>query len=701
MAKITLPNGAIITVPDPDPAQAVGQAVGGLAKTLGEVEALPEVRQAAMDEARATGDAKVAQEAVLNAFTGGYGVGTSDAQLRDMVQARYPDATFRESGGGLIASIGGQEYWLNKPGVSGQDLDNVRVSLAASAPLALPAGGAGTAAGRFLTGALAGGGTEVAMDVAAGASGSQQGVDATRAGIAAGLGGVADLVLPKIVGAVGRWIRQGRAPVVNGQPSREVRRLLGLNGIDPDSIPAATWQNFADIVERQKPDDLMAAFRQAEAASLPGSPALTTAQATQNPEMMRAMAGAEQGLLGNRARTIAGGARAQQQQALSATAEAVQQQLGGGVIGAPGQGGALAANELVGRAATEKAGVKSAYDLARSIGADAATPEGAFKTWGQAVTRVLDERGFDLDMMPAASKYLNDIAGMGDNLPGLMKWRSRVTNAIRDAGTPSERATLSIMLDGFDEWLDDVAGRGLLSGDPAALSAWKDAMAKNRQFRSLFERKSITDMLVDTAGEAPQLKVAPDDAVNVIFGKGELGSKTGLATDLGRLRNVLGAQSDAWKAIKEEAFLRLFRSQPQAEGTGALLTGRFKPGAYNKALATALRDQPTAMRMLFSADEIKQLQQFGRVLEYAYGLKPMPQNVNPSGTAALASTIGKRTLGNMGFLGQATLGVLGKLLGPISDMANALSVERMARGVLPSTLPKFTTAPAVAAGVSE
>lgn len=414
------------------------------------------------------------------------------------------------------------------------------------------------------------------------------------------------------------------------------------------------------------------------------------------------MSAAENEVLGTGAQTTARGARAVQGQNLAANVPAIQNQLGGGAVGTPGRGGALAQQALADQATTLKTQADNAYQVARDLtkNAPATLPSGAAKTWGSAVNQALAERGFDLEVMPLASRYITQMQDIGDDLGKLQLWRSRVTTAIADTTIPSERAALSIMKDGFDDWLDDVATRGLLSGDPGVLDAWKKAIGLRSELGKTFQRRDMVAALVEPTKDGAALKVAPDEAVNYIFGRGELGSKGNLAPDLLKLRKTLGDTSPAWKALKEEAFLRLFKSQPQAMGAEeAMLKGSFKPSSYNKALNQFLRDQPAAANILFTAEERQMLEQFGRVLEYAYGLRPLPQNVNPSGTASLASTVGKRTLGNMGFVGQATLGFLSKILGPVSDMANSMKVGKMVQGVLPSTMPKAVTSPLVGGAV--
>jgi hypothetical protein len=85
--------------------------------------------------------------------------------------------------------------YLNKPGLSGRDVDEFGTQTLAGLPFARLFGAGGNIPARIATGALAGGGMSVSQDVAAMAQGSEQGIDPVRAGISSGVGAVAGPVL--------------------------------------------------------------------------------------------------------------------------------------------------------------------------------------------------------------------------------------------------------------------------------------------------------------------------------------------------------------------------------------------------------------------------------------------------------------------------------------------------------------------------
>ena len=109
-----------------------------------------------------------------------------------------------------------------------------------------------------------------------------------------------------------------------------------------------------------------------------------------------------------------------------------------------------------------------------------------------------------------------------------------------------------------------------------------------------------------------RLRVAPEEATNYIFGSTDLGfiDKRNMARNLTRLRDVLGADSEAWSAIRQEAFNRLAE-----KGLGASTPdGRMFSGAnFAKAWEDATRKNPEVMRMLFTAQERRDIGNFANV----------------------------------------------------------------------------------------
>lgn len=107
--------------------------------------------------------------------------------------------------GNLMLKAPGMNDWtyLNKPGVSGRDLDEFGTQTLATAPLLGWAGKAGSVLGNIGRGIVGMSGASVAQDAAAIAQGSEQGVDTGRAAVSGALGGAIPAVIPAVKGTIG------------------------------------------------------------------------------------------------------------------------------------------------------------------------------------------------------------------------------------------------------------------------------------------------------------------------------------------------------------------------------------------------------------------------------------------------------------------------------------------------------------------
>lgn len=127
----------------------------------------------------------------------------------DILSRRIPDLERQDDGRGNIMlrapSLGVNNWtYLNRPGLSGRDWDEIYTQTVATLPFGAAVGLGRNLATRAAIGGAAVGGSSVAQDVVATALGSEQGVDPTRAAIATGLGTVAGPVAGWLAGRAAR-----------------------------------------------------------------------------------------------------------------------------------------------------------------------------------------------------------------------------------------------------------------------------------------------------------------------------------------------------------------------------------------------------------------------------------------------------------------------------------------------------------------
>tara|TARA_R110000796_G_scaffold142745_1_gene259285 strand:+ start:5633 stop:7813 length:2181 start_codon:yes stop_codon:yes gene_type:complete len=144
-------------------------------------------------------------------------------QKIDVIKAHVPSATFlQRSDGTVIVKVNGQNFWLDKPGVSAAGTVKSLVEMALYVP-AMRAGGLTNGFKRLITGGAATGGTSVAMDLAARDFGSEQGVNPIRAGLMFGAGVVGEAV----------------PMTINALSKRAAVKHTGGNEVDLDAAPLA------------------------------------------------------------------------------------------------------------------------------------------------------------------------------------------------------------------------------------------------------------------------------------------------------------------------------------------------------------------------------------------------------------------------------------------------------------------------------
>lgn len=144
----------------------------------------------------------------------------------DILKRNIPDLERQNDRHGNIMlrspSMGVTDWtYLNRPGMSGRDWDEFATQFLATLPFGAAVGLGRTFGTRAAIGATALGSSSVAQDVAAGAMGSQQGIDPTRALISGGIGAAA--------GPLTGWLA-GRTPgTLAGQRAIETAEDLAAH----------------------------------------------------------------------------------------------------------------------------------------------------------------------------------------------------------------------------------------------------------------------------------------------------------------------------------------------------------------------------------------------------------------------------------------------------------------------------------------
>jgi len=147
-------------------------------------------------------------------------------QKMDVIKAHIPEATFlQREDGSVIVKVKGQNFWLDKPGVSAAGTVKSLVELSQYVP-AMKAGGLFNGFKRLIAGGAAHGATSAGLDIAAQDFGSQQGVNPVRAGIMTGAGIFGEAI----------------PMTYNALVKRAAVKRTGGHAIDMDATPAAVQE---------------------------------------------------------------------------------------------------------------------------------------------------------------------------------------------------------------------------------------------------------------------------------------------------------------------------------------------------------------------------------------------------------------------------------------------------------------------------
>ena len=600
-------------------------------------------------------------EELPDTFVPGFGSTSSrmsfardDAGKADIYKQANPLTKTRRDASGNVIATGpdGKEYYLNRPGVSGQDFADLSTEAMFLIPAAKLGGALGTVMGtlgRVAGSGAATGGASVVQDKAAQGAGSKTPVDLERAKLYSAIGAGAEALGP-LLAPLARGKGAAYVDPATGKITPEGAEVLRKAGIDPETVTQGFREKFARQAERAASPS--AAAKMTEAETLPVPTRQTKGMLTGSPSDQMFEDMAAKGAYGELA--SGPGRRAQEEidAALKGNVGAIQEGLSGGkpLIQSTGEAGPKVQDTLGKMREQEKKSVDRAYDEARA--AKGGAPGSVVDDLKWSVKDAISA-DHDLAGLPRTSSLLKDLESFSSApdssspIRGLFEWRKRLVAAAQAGG--EESVALGKAKRIFDAKLDDMLGNALIQGDEKALEAYKTALASNRQFAGRFKGGDVIEALTSKEQRSGQtmLSTSPEVASNVLFGSSKLFGGQNTARDVARLKEVLKPDSPEWNAVREEAWLRLARAGEGKRGPSG--EPAFSGAKFATAIDNALRDHPALMKTLFDESEMALMQQFKRVA--ARSTIPVDGGKNFSNTApAMANIV--QNLANATFIGE-------------------------------------------------
>lgn len=588
-------------------------------------------------------------------------------------------------------------YYLNRPGISGQDFsDVVTTGIIEAATM-----GPFSKLGKVVPGGrIAGMGTGAAtgsaiQDVAATGAGSTRGIDPTAALVAGLFGGGGEAAGQALAPVFRAMFSRGEIRP-DGTMSDTARAFLEQNNIDLESITADWAGQFNQATRRAVAPENAAEF--ADARTLPVPVPLTRGDVTRSIPDQRFESGAQKGNFGESAQSVMEQARKDQNTALQGNADFLAKGFGAADDIAEGEGMRAVQARLRQDADQLKSLGKRAYDAAKDSGVmvDGKGISGFAQTAGRSI-----RANFTPATRGPALKYLEDLdkfSRAGSNVKAkinaLEAWRQDISAEIRETTNDRVKAALIATREQFDSFLDGAVDAGLVTGDAESLGMFKEARTIWNRLRTKYEGKDaglINDIIKKTPDG--EFILEPEGALRKVFTANGVGFKNGAVRAVNQIKDLVGEDSPEWMGLKQEAVMRLLRSNTKGNNRGGDAELIFSGDKFSTAFRDAMANSPDLMKSLFTPQEIGLLKQFERVALRATNRRA--EAMNPSGTSAdLVQTLQQLFANTPG--GRVILGAFGRVLGGMGEYSSAAR----ARGAVGQSLPSPTSVLPGALGVT-
>lgn len=519
------------------------------------------------------------------------------------------------------------KYYLNEPGASSQDVDDIMTTGLSEiffARLGSKIGGKyiGGKIGKIVGGGFGAGGGSVAQDLAAGAVGSERGIDPISGLVATafGLGGevVSELAVPFL-----KRFLTNKEFIIDGKITKVGRKTLKSAGLDPDNLTLDFIKDF-NIISKQAVSPIEAA-RLAAGESLPQPVSLSRGDVTRK-ESIQSIE--NEILSGNTTPgNIMSDFRVKQQNQLTENIPLIQQKIAPTKVisQSPTDAAVDAFGELNKKSKIAKTRVNRLYTVARGRGKNAFLDNTNFNDQIEFIsTKIAND--FNPSNTPKAFNLLKDLKKTATkenlNVNDLENWRKRASNSI--GSDTSENAAIKATIKEYDSFVDNLMDDLVTSGDADKFKYWFKARTANKEFREKFSDNKIIAKILDK--DKP---LEPSEAFNLLFTPSAAG-KGGVTRTVLKLKKVLS--EDGFNKLKQGAFLRI-TEQAQKVASGEQGVKAFSGAGFKTALVNLQRRTPELYNALFTKSDTALLNQFANVAELATTSVPGGKNV--SGTAAV------------------------------------------------------------------
>lgn len=207
------------------------------------------------------------------------------------------------------------------------------------------------------------------------------------------------------------------------------------------------------------------------------------------------------------------------------------------------------AESLTTRSAAEQAKVKELYITAREEGIDSSVREVVIRdVLGDVATRL---ESFPVDVMPnvgsrinALGVILNEAKDGAIPINRLETWRQSLGRS-RVRGDDAQNEALRQITQSYDNAIGDVFVSDMVSGSPAAIDRWTEAIDASRDFFNRFDEDKIIAKLQEA-------DITPKEVKNLIFGINSINARGSAVRTVGKIKEIFGEDSPEMASIRAE-----------------------------------------------------------------------------------------------------------------------------------------------------
>lgn len=300
-------------------------------------------------------------------------------------------------------------------------------------------------------------------------------------------------------------------------------------------------------------------------------------------------------------------------------------------------------------------------------------------------------KDYDIEAMPIVSRRLNEMEGfLSDirdqrgsvNLNALAQFRQRINRNRAPANDIAQNSALGIMRGEIDGMIDALFDADMISGDPAAVTRWREANQAYRQYREDFTANKVIRRLSEQ-------NATPEEVRNWILGAGRVGGKAESGEVVRRLKDILGNDSPQVAAVRQDVLFDILEP---------MLSENPNINQFAARYDQFMRNNNTLARELFpeSLPEITALRRMAGAVDKATG---------PQFQIELDATLARALFGHALAKGQVRIGLARNVMNLLyrsatepsrqrQIMAQVLGYDPMAPVVPPSSLAIPSAIPA-------